>query len=70
VREDDKGHEVIERLTKPEFFRCHSCAYIQSRNSKIPKAAELADIRSNSCRTDPDYGYRWTREFVAAMDEL
>jgi hypothetical protein len=39
LREDDNGADVLERLTKPTFFRCHECAYVQARNSNIPRAS-------------------------------
>jgi hypothetical protein len=70
LREGDNGDLFRERLFKPEFFRCHSCAYVQARNSNIPRASELAGERAGDPRDDPEYGYRWTREFVTAMDEL
>jgi hypothetical protein len=69
VREDN-GTEIRERLPKPAFFHCHTCAYVQARNSNIPRASELAGERAGDPRDDPEYGYRWTREFVTAMDEL
>ena len=55
---------------KPAFFRCHNCAYVQSRNSNIPGASQLADERAGDATDDPEYGYRWTKQFVLAMDEL
>jgi hypothetical protein len=69
VREDDNGDLLRERLPKPEFSRCHNCEYVRSRNSNIPQAAELAESRAGD-PADPDYAYRWTREFVLALDEL
>jgi hypothetical protein len=70
LREGDNGDLFRERLPKPAFFRCHDCAYVQSRNSNVPRASELADERAGEATDDPEYAYRWTREFVSAMDEL
>jgi hypothetical protein len=70
LRDGDNGELVRERLPKPEFFRCHSCAYVHDRNTNIPRASQLAKERAGNPTDDPEYGYRWTREFVNLMDEL
>jgi len=70
LRNGDNGDPLRGRLTKPEFFRSHDCAYVQARNSNIPRASQLAGERAGDPTDDPQYGYRWTKQFVIAMDEL
>ena|SRR5882724_7451210 len=51
-----------ERTPMPHF---HNCEYVRQRNSLIKEAERIA---TGQCGNgDP---YRWTRIFVAAMDEL
>ncbi len=43
----------------------HSCEYVRQRNELIPEASRIATGQCGNA--DP---YRWTKAFVAAMDEL
>lgn len=68
INEKDVTDKV--RYPYPQFGKYHSCRYVSWRNSKIPQAEQIATMRTPYVEDDTGYGYKWTRNFVRAMEEL
>ena len=48
----------------------HDCQYVKQRSSLIEEASQLVSAKIGDPVGDSAKGYRWTAEFVKAMDRL